>query len=97
MKFAVSVAMVVLLLAMPLSCIFVAQTHACCPRPDKQSKCPYDAIDSAKVANPGAVVSLPATVAIQIVPQVLAVALDPAPSVAEDGSDLHLLHRVLRI
>lgn len=97
MKFAVSLAMIALLLAMPLGCIFVGQMHACCPKPEKNFKCPYDAFDSAKVANPGAVVCLPATVRIEIVPQVLTVALDSAPSVVEDGSDLHLLHRILRI
>jgi hypothetical protein len=99
MKYAVSVAMVVMLLGMPLGCIlnFVPSVHPCCPRTGSTLKCPYDTFDSAKIAKVVATVAIPSADRTGIAPQVRSIPPTPVPSIAEDRSDLHLLNRILRI
>ncbi len=102
MKFAASVAMAVLLLGMPLGCILAtcqidAPAHPCCPRTGANLKCPYDALDSAKVANTVAIAAVPVDLATEAAPpKVPSVTLDPAPPLA-DRSDSYILNRILRI
>ena len=98
MKHAVSFAMVLLLLGMPLGCILTpcAIAHPCCPKTDASLKCPYDTFDSAKVAGMVVAVSLP-TGHTQIEPDTTFVATPFTPSIEKDGSNLHILNRILRI
>jgi hypothetical protein len=98
-KFAVSLALLVLLLGMPLGCILAASPamHSCCPRTSANLKCPYDLFDSAKAATVLVTVSLPATRTIEIAPPSPVVMIVSAPLAVEDGSDLHMLNRILRI
>jgi hypothetical protein len=99
MKFAVSLAMAVLLLGMPLACVVAScqiapPAHPCCPRTGANLKCPYDALDSAKVAT--LVASMPAAERMEIAPQISSVLLD-SESVAADRSNTYILNRILRI
>jgi hypothetical protein len=99
MKFAVSLAMAVLLLGMPLSCLLAPcqiapPAHPCCPRTGTNLKCPYDALDSAKVAI--LVASTPALERIEIAPLISSAPIGPE-SIAADGSDSYILNRILRI
>jgi hypothetical protein len=98
MKHAVSFAMVLLLLGMPLGCILTpcAIAHPCCPKTDANLKCPYDTFDSAKVASLVVTVSLPAGQA-QIEPEITFAATSFTPSIEKDESNLHILNRILRI
>jgi|HubBroStandDraft_2_1064218.scaffolds.fasta_scaffold921876_1 hypothetical protein len=99
MKFAVSMALVALLLGMPLGCILVkCQVPApCCPRTSTSFKCPYDALDTAKVASLAAAVDVPIAVATGIAPPPPPVLRDLRPEIAEDQPDLCILNRILRI
>jgi hypothetical protein len=99
MKFAVSVALVVLLLGMPLGCVFAAcQIPApCCPRTSTTVKCPYDALDAAKVANLAAIANVPVAVAAGTVPPGSGIDFISPPLIAEDRGDLYILNRILRI
>jgi xanthine/uracil permease len=101
MKFAISVALVVLLLGMPLGCILaacqvVAPPHPCCPRTNTSVKCPYDALDSAKVATIAAVAVVPMAAETGIAPANRSI-VESSPTVTEDRSDLYILNRILRI
>ena len=101
MKLAVSVAMVVLLLGMPLGCILAScqgflPAHPCCHRTSATLKCPYDYLDSAKVTNFVAVSTEPVEVAV-LAPPVPSFTLDSAPLIATDRSDSYIFNRILRI
>ena len=99
MKFAVSVAVVALLLAMPLGCILVKCQifdAPCCPQSKASVKCPYDALDSAKAAAL-AVASLPPAVVTGIVSPHPPVALEPVETPPDPRRDLYILNRILRI
>jgi hypothetical protein len=98
-KFAVSVALVILLLGMPVGCILAgyAPAHPCCPRTSVVSKCPYDALDNAKIASIAAHAVLPAAVSTGILPPSQPVLRDLLPEIAEDQPDLYVLNRILRI
>ena len=99
MKFAVSVALAVILLGLPLACVLSTcqiLEHPCCPRTSANLKCPYDYLDAAKAATVIAVANVPAVVA-GIVPPALELAHDFSPVVQEHRGDLHILHRNLRI
>src|SRR5579862_6695600 len=101
MKFAVSLALLVLLLGMPLSCLLAAcpvpaPHHPCCPR-TANFKCPYDTLDSAKLTSIAAIVPLPVADVTAIAPQITSVPLDAAPSIIQDRGDLYILNRILRI
>jgi hypothetical protein len=97
-KFAVSVAIVVLLLGMPVGCILVGASpaHPCCPRTNTNVKCPYDALDAAKIVGIVAVIPMPISIAA-IVPPSPSVMRDLLPEVAEDQPDLYILNRILRV
>lgn len=100
MKFAVSLAMAVLLLGMPLGCILAscqvaAPVHPCCPRTSPNLKCPYDTFDSAKVAIQVAMAVPPAV--LGIAPPAASITFQPAPEPAEDLSDSYIFNRILRI
>jgi hypothetical protein len=98
MKFAVSIAIVVLLLGMPLGCILSACQPAaspCCPRTSANVKCLYDYLDSAKAVTPVAI-SLPATT-IGIVPPSQTSVDDFSIAAIEPVGDLNILNRILRI
>jgi hypothetical protein len=99
MKFAVSIAVIVLLLGMPLGCMLAGSspTHPCCPRTTATSKCPYDALDNAKVATITATVSLPVAIGSGIAPPSQPVLRDLLPEIADDQPDLYVLNRILRI
>jgi hypothetical protein len=103
MKFAVSVALVVLLLGLPLDCVLAkCQVPApCCPRTNTSFKCPYDALDSAKVAGIAAIANVPVLSAAGFAPPVANVELHPSPPNIDDRSDdrgdLYILNRLLRI
>jgi hypothetical protein len=99
MKFAVSVALVVLLLGLPLDCVLAkCQVPApCCPRTNTSFKCPYDALDSAKIAGIAAIANVPALSAAGFAPQAKNVELHPSPIIVEDRGDLYILNRLLRI
>jgi hypothetical protein len=90
MRFAVSVALVLLLLGMPLGCVLGAcQLPApCCPRPGTTVKCPYDALDAAKVANLAAIANVPVAVEAGTVPPSSSIDFISPPPVAEDRGDL---------
>ncbi|HVO96656.1 MAG TPA: hypothetical protein VMT15_01250 [Bryobacteraceae bacterium] len=102
MRFGVSVALAVLLLGMPLGCVLAsAPAHPCCPhhKPDTSAsiKCPYDVFDSATTGNlPAPVAALPVQAAA-FVPHTQNFAPTGTPIVVEDGSDLLLVNRILRI
>lgn len=98
MRFAVSVALVVLLLVgMPLGCVMAgfAPSHPCCPRTSVNSKCPYDALDHAKIVSAAAVA--PAVAVAFVIPPSRPVMRDLLPEIAEDQPDLYVLNRILRI
>lgn len=102
MKFAVSFAMVVLLLGMPLGCILATcqidgAAHPCCPRTAAKLTCPYDTFDSAKVANMVAIVALPASEAIEIASQAPNFSREVAPLIVADYRDSYIFNRILRI
>jgi hypothetical protein len=99
MRFAVSIALVVLLLGMPLGCILAkCQVPApCCPRTSSSFKCPYDALDNAKVAAIAAAVSIPILAWVEIAPPSPPVMRDLLPEIAENQPDLYVLNRILRI
>lgn len=100
MKFAVSIALIVLLLGMPLSCILAKcqVTAPCCPRTNTSFKCPYDSLDSAKVANTAPTASAPMlSAAVEFVPPLANTRLEPPPAIVEDRGDLYILNRILRI
>ncbi len=102
MKFAVSFAMVVLLLGMPLGCILATcqidgPAHPCCPRTAAKLTCPYDTFDSAKIANMVPGVGLPASDAIETASQTPNFSHDFAPLIVTDHSDSYILNRILRI
>ena len=100
MKFAVSVAIVVLLLGMPVGCILVGASpaHPCCPRTNTNVKCPYDALDAAKIVGFAAVMPVPiSTMEAIIAPATPSIMRDLLPEIAEDQPDLYVLNRILRI
>jgi hypothetical protein len=98
MRLLVSNALLVLLLGMPLGCILVGYDpgHPCCPRTNATVKCPYDALDKAKVAS-GFVAEVPMVVGTLIVPPDAPVAQDFVPEIVESHPDLYVLNRILRI
>jgi hypothetical protein len=101
MKFAVSLALVVLLLGMPLGCILAAHhataAHPCCPRNSTNLKCPYDLFDSAKASSNLGVAVAPVPVVVRIDSPALTVS-DVLPiSIAPTNDDLFISNRVLRI
>jgi hypothetical protein len=101
MKFAVSLALVVLMLGMPLGCILAAHqstaAHPCCPRTSTSFKCPYDLFDSAKASSNLAVAVAPVPVVVRIDPPALTVS-DALPiSIAPTTDDLYISNRILRI
>jgi len=99
MKFAVSVAMVVLLLALPLACVLGAcqPSAPCCPKPNNNLRCPYDTLDSAKIAGAVAIADVPIAITIGIAPPSPRAFRDPLPATAPDRGDLYILNRILRI
>jgi hypothetical protein len=99
MKFAVSLALIVLLLGMPLGCILAkCQVPApCCPRTSSSFKCPYDALDNAKVATIAIVVTVPILALARIAPPSPPVTRDLQPEIAQNQPDLYVLNRILRI
>jgi hypothetical protein len=101
MKFAVSMAIVILALGMPLGCILAAHqataAHPCCPRTGTNFKCPYDLFDSAKASHNVAIAPSPASVAMGIVPPALNVSKAPTVSIAPVCDDLCISNRILRI
>jgi hypothetical protein len=101
MKFAVSVALVTLLLAMPLGCVLgacqvSAPTHPCCPRTAANFKCPYDTLDSAKVVNIVSIAEVP-MVASEVAAPSPRIARELLPDIAEERRELYILNRILRI
>jgi len=98
-KFAVSIAIVVLLLGMPVGCVLAGITpaHACCPRTSVVSKCPYDALDNAKIASIVAIAVMPEAILAGVVPPNQPVLRDLLPEIAEAQPDLYVLNRILRI
>jgi hypothetical protein len=101
MKFAVSVAIVVLALGMPLGCILAAHqataVHPCCPRTGTNFKCPYDLFDSAKASHNVAIAPSPASLAMGIIAPTPTVSKAPTVSVAPVSDDLCISNRILRI
>ncbi len=99
MKFAVSVALMTLLLGMPLSCVLAnCQVPApCCPRTSTSFKCPYDALDSAKVAGIAAVANVPLAVGTWIAPPDPRIEIGTSPAPSQDRTDLYIVNRILRI
>jgi hypothetical protein len=99
MKFAVSVALVVLLLGMPIGCILAGYSpaHPCCPHKSASTKCPYDALDNAKAASIVPVANVPMAIITTIVPPSPPIVRDLLPELAEAQPDLYVLNRILRI
>ncbi len=102
MRFATSVVLAVLLLALPVGCILASSpAHACCPehKPDTNAslKCPYDVFDGATTAHLLAPVAVLPAQTVTLLPQMRPPELAGAPIVLEDGGDLLLLNRILRI
>jgi len=99
MKFAVSVAIIVLLLGMPIGCVLAGLSpgHPCCPRTTASSKCPYDLLDAAKIAGIAAAAVVPVVASAAIAPPTQQVIQDLLPEAAEDQPDLYVLNRILRI
>jgi hypothetical protein len=100
MKFVVSVALVtLLLLGMPLGCLLAGSTpaHSCCPPTKAGLKCPYDALDTAKIASVAVIVVMPISAVMGIIPPSPPVMRDLLPEIAEDQPDLYVLNRILRI
>ena len=83
---------------MPVGCILVGASpaHPCCPRTNTNVKCPYDALDAAKIVGIVAVIPMPISIAA-IVPPSPSVMRDLLPEVAEDQPDLYILNRILRV
>ena len=101
MKFAVSVALVVLLLGMPVGCILAAHqasaAHPSCPRTSTNLKCPYDLFDSAKASSHLAIAVVPVPAAIGIARPSLTDS-DALPlTIAPVSDDLYISNRTLRI
>jgi hypothetical protein len=99
MKFAVSVALAMILLALPLACVLSTcqiLEKPCCPRTGANLKCPYDYLDAAKAATVVAIASAPAA-EIAIVPPARQVAHDDSPVADSSRADLCILNRILRI
>jgi hypothetical protein len=99
MKFAVSVALMILLLGMPLSCVLAnCQVPApCCPHTSTSFRCPYDALDSAKIAGIAAVANVPMAVATRTAPPDPRIDIGTSPTPTQDRTDLYILNRILRI
>lgn len=99
MKFAVSVALVLLLMGMPLGCILagINPAHPCCPKTSVISKCPYDTLDNAKMASMGLVATVPVVAVTLVAPPAAPVLQDLQAAVAEAQPDLYVLNRILRV
>lgn len=99
MKFAISVALMILLFGMPLSCVLAnCQVPApCCPRTSSGFKCPYDALDSAKIAGIATIANVPMAVATWIAPPDPRVEVRTSPAPPQDRTDLYIVNRILRI
>jgi hypothetical protein len=99
MRFAVSIALVVLFLGMPVGCVLAGSNpaHPCCPRTGTDVKCPYDALDAAKIAGIAVVAIVPSSAVIVIAPPSPPVMRDLLSEVTEDQPDLYVLNRILRI
>ncbi len=99
MKFAVSIALVILFLGMPVGCVLAGANpaHPCCPHTNTNIRCPYDALDSAKIAGIAVVAVLPTAPLVGIAPPNPPVWRDLLPEIAEDQPDLYVLNRILRI
>ena len=98
MKYWVSLALLVLLLGMPVGCILAGSSpaHPCCPRKSMSLKCPYDALDNAKITSTAPVASVPMAMVSVVLPNP-PVMRDLLPEVAEAQPDLLVLNRILRI
>jgi len=99
MKFAVSIALVILFLGMPVGCVLAGANpaHPCCPRTGTNVKCPYDALDAAKIAGVAVVAAPPTAPLVGIAPPNPPVMQDLLPEIAEGQPDLYVLNRILRI
>jgi hypothetical protein len=99
MKFAASVTLIVLLLGMPLGCILAGSTpsHPCCPPTKTSVKCPYDALDTAKIVSVAVITVMPVAAVMAIIPPGPTVTRDLLPEIAEDQPDLYVLNPILRI
>lgn len=93
MRFVVALAMVLLLLGMPLGCVFAAPLHLCCPKSGANTKCPYDTIDSAKLARVVATASLPPKNGIFVE---FSARFTPILA-CKNRDNLSILHQILRI
>lgn len=84
---------------MPVGCILVGASpaHPCCPRTNVSVKCPYDALDAAKIVSFAAIVPAPISVATAIAPPAPSAMPDLLPEIAEDQPDLYILNRILRV
>src|ERR1700722_159241 len=99
MKFAVSIALVTLLLGMPLGCVLAGSSpsHPCCPPIKTSVKCPYDALDTAKIVSVAVIAVMPVAAVTGIIPSSPPVIRYLLPEIAEDQPDLYVLNRILRI
>jgi len=99
MKFAVSIALVILFLGMPVGCVLAGANPArpCRPRTSTNIRCPYDALDAAKIAGVVVVAAPPVAALVGIAPPNPPVMRDLLPEIAEDQPDLYVLNRILRI
>jgi hypothetical protein len=93
------VAIVALLLGLPVGCVLagISPAHPCCPHTTAASKCPYDALDAAKIVGIAIIAVLPAAAVTEIAPPSPPVMRDLLPEIADDQPDLYVLNRILRI
>jgi hypothetical protein len=101
MKFAVSIALVVLLLGLPVGCILAAHqaaaAHPCCPRTSANLKCPYDLFDSAKASSHLTIAIVPVRASIGMAAPTLTVSEALPLTIATVCNDLCISNRILRI
>jgi hypothetical protein len=102
MKQAISVLLLIGLMAIPIGCVLAqcpAADHQCCPKSDTAvSTCAFDILSAARTSATSLGVTLSAAIVpLPVVPLVYDRAIFPAISLLRDSGDLHIVNRVLLI
>jgi hypothetical protein len=103
MKFAVSIALLVVFLALPVNCILAAcrvvpPSHHCCHRTGPELGCPYDVMDTSHAATYVTLAAIePKSIGSEIAPPIAAIDRFVSSPVSSHGGELHILNRILRI
>ena len=102
MKHAVSILLLIGLIAIPIGCVLAicpAVDHDCCPKSaSTATACPYDILSTSSAACTSPALTLHAVVtAMPAAPVVSIAPVAPTLSLVSDTGDLHIVNRVLLI